>query len=86
MAKNALNKRGICESNGWTVSLRDENGKIIEKTANDYVFDLISQLEIQNCFSLNKSCDSIKQKNYLNFKQKYFLNIKIVNKIFFKAF
>ena len=42
------------ESNGWTLSLRDEND-FYEIMGNDYVLDLVSEMEIAPAFPVCKS-------------------------------
>jgi hypothetical protein len=71
------------ESNGWTLSLRDEND-FYEIMGNDYVLDLVSEMEIAPAFPVcksfflvssmsseeDKSCSSSTNKNNNNQKKK----------------
>lgn len=65
--KTALESRnvGASELNGWTVSLQDEND-LYELMGNDYVLDLLSEMEIAPAFPVCKSfflVSSDKNKN-----------------------
>lgn len=52
--KVALEKRGISETNGWTLALNEDND-FYELMGYDYVFDLVSEMEIAPAFPVCKS-------------------------------
>jgi hypothetical protein len=49
-----LEKRGICETNGWTLGLNEDND-FYELMGYDYVLDLVSEMEIAPAFPVCKS-------------------------------
>lgn len=52
--RTALDCRNITETNGWTLSLHDDN-ECYELMGHDYVLDLISEMEIAPAFPVCKS-------------------------------
>lgn len=71
--RDSLKNRGLDKSelNGWTVSLHDENDWY-ELMGNDYVLDLISEMEVPPAFPVCKSffLVSTDKSRETNFNQK----------------
>lgn len=53
-ANEALRAKGLDSSFGWSVDL-DDHGHVYGLNGNDYVFDLISEMEIPPSFPTSKS-------------------------------
>lgn len=53
--RTALEKRGISETNGWTLGLNEENNDFYELMGYDYVLDLVSEMEVAPAFPVCKS-------------------------------
>ncbi len=66
-SKFAIEKRGVDESNGWTVALKCDN-EYYYLMGYDYVFDLISKLELPPGFPVSEDLFLAKSKIESNFK------------------